>query len=549
MSAHGLGRADSFAGFLALSALLLAPSLAEGQVFDETMVPRGQVRLQAHGIFESWGDRFGRAADGTESLERLGDDLTDPTAFRLYPGLSVLQAQMRALGAAADYTPVLGGTEGHVTLDRTTIDWGVDVGVFDWLTIGGVLPWVRPRTALDFYFTPDTIAGDLGLNPTLTSPTDVTAFLTSSTTARTSTQTSADAACAGGITPACATAQALAQRARDFDAAVQAAYGASPFFPLAGSAAADAFSAMATTLDTELIAAGLAGLSAVALPSAQVSADDLTLLPQAAGSGIEGLPLRTSPGLYAAGDAEVYTRVRLLDNLTPERRPRADASTIGSAARPRPSFGYRVVGTALVRLPTGTPENPDAFLDLGTGDGQMDLEARLTASLVFGGTLGLTIGGRYGQQGSTTVTKRVAAPEVPMPALDTRTELTWTPGDYVALGVAPTIHVGDGLTLSGEYRYFEKRRDQFDLVVAGSTLDPVVLELESGIKQHHVGAGLRYDTVAPWLWGEAPWGIEMHVRFLHAISGSGGQAPESTRVEAGLRLFKRFWGPGGDEAN
>lgn len=525
--------------------MVLVPTLAQGQVLDETMVPRGQVRLQAHGIFESWGDRFGRAADGTEALEKLGEDLTDPTAFRLYPGLSVLQAQMRALGAAPDYTPVLGPSEGHVTLDRTTIDWGIDVGVFDWLTVGGVLPWVRPRTALDVYVTPDTVAGDLGLNPTLTDPGDVTAFLNSASGARTSTQASADAACAGGTTPACATAQALAQRARDFDTAVQAAYGASPFFPLSGTAAADAFSAMASALDTDLLAAGLLGLSPVALPAAPISSDDLTLLPQVAGAGIEGQPLRTSPGLYAAGDVEVYARVRLLDNLTPARRPRADLRSIGSTARPRPGLGYRVIGTAVVRLPTGTPENPDAFLDLGTGDGQMDIEGRVTASLVFGGRLGLTVGGRYGQQRSTTVTKRVAAPEVPMPGLDTRTELTWTPGDYVALGVAPTLHMGDGLTLSGEYRYFEKSRDRFDLVMSGLAVDPVVLELESGIKQHHVGAGLRYDTVAPWLWGEAPWGVEMHVRFLHAVAGSGGQAPESTRIEAGLRLFKRFWGPGG----
>lgn len=511
------------------------------QVLDETMVPRGHVRLQAHGIFESWGDRFGRTLDGTESLEPLGQDLTDPTAFRLYPGLSALQTSLRSLGAASDYTPVLGASSGHVTKDRTTIDWGIEVGVFDWLTVGGTLPWVRPRTAIDLYLEPDTIAGDLGLNPAFTDPTGSGAFLSSSATAASSSQTAADAECAGGVTPACATAQALAQRAREFDAALQAAYGASPFFPLVGSTAADALQATATSLSQELVDAGLAALAAPAFAGARVTEADIGSLPQIAGAGIEGRPLRTSPGLYAAGDAEVFTRVRLLDNLTPERRGPSPRDSIGVRSRPRPGFGYRLVATGLVRLPTGTPENPNAFLDLGTGDGQMDIEGRAVATLIFGGRLGVTAGIRYGQQGSTTVTKRVALPEVPMPTVDTRTELTWTPGDYVAIGIAPSLYIADGLSISAEYRYFEKRQDAFGLVVPGP-LDPFVLELESGVKQHHVGGGLRYDTVAPWIWGEAPYAVEMHVRFLHAIEGSGGQAPESTRVEAGLRLFKRLWG-------
>lgn len=523
-----------------LGALATAPITA--QVLDETMVPRGYVRLQAHGVFDSWGDRFGRSWDGTERLEALGEDLTDPTGYALYPGLSTLGTHLRALGAAANYAPVLGASTGHVTRDLTTIDWGIDIGVFDWLTVGGVLPWSRPRTAIDLYVDIDTINGDLGVSPIVTNPTGVDAFLGSTAGASTSSQANADALCAGGLTPACANAQALAQRARDFNAAVQGAYGASPFFPTSGSAAADAFSATAATLDADLLAAGLTGLSPVVLAAARATADDLAALPLVSGGGIEGLPLRTSPGLYAAGDAEVYARVRLLDNLTPARRPRVAESEIGSLRRPRPGIGYQLIATGLARLPTGQRENPDRFLDNATGDGQLDIEGGLVGSVVFGGRLGITAGARYTQQRATTVTKRVAPPETPMPTVDTRTELTWTPGDYVAVGVAPTLYIADGLTLSAEYRYFEKQRDEYALVMPGLPLDPVVLELESGIKQHHVGGGLRYSTVSPWLWGEAAWAIEMHVRLLHAVAGSGGQAPESTRVEAGLRLFRKLWG-------
>jgi hypothetical protein len=42
--------------------------------------------------------------------------------------------------------------------------------------------------------------------------------------------------------------------------------------------------------------------------------------------------------------------------------------------------------------------------------------------------------------------------------------------------------------------------------------------------------------------GEAPRALEVHVRLLSTIAGSGGQVPKTTRVETGIRLFRRVWG-------
>lgn len=67
--------------------------------------------------------------------------------------------------------------------------------------------------------------------------------------------------------------------------------------------------------------------------------------------------------------------------------------------------------------------------------------------------------------------------------------------------------------------------------------------MESGVKVHQIGGGLRYDTVSPWLLGETRYPMEVHVRMLQSIAGGGGQTPKSLKVEAGLRLFRRFWGP------
>ncbi|MGY8777483.1 MAG: hypothetical protein ACKVIN_05100 [Longimicrobiales bacterium] len=555
--------------FGALFAMLLSAPPLTAQVMDQTMVPRGRIRLQAHPTFESWDTRFGRLADGSKTKERLGDDLTDPTSLTLFPGMPSLQNIIRDVTGDGAYLPVLGTTDGRITQDITKVDWGLEIGVFDWLTVGAVLPWVRPRTALDVHFVPDTENGNLGLNPTITAPASVTTFLGSTMSADASSAMNAATICSGGLTPACATAQALAQRAREFNTSMTGAYGATPFFPFASSPSGLALQQAATILSADLIAAGMLGLQPMALGTDLLSTEGFPLLPAVAGSGIDAAALETRPGIYAMGDVELSARVRLLDNLTPrwtgpiesgesragsgsDRGPESEASTTTNefiepregAVRPSEGgIGYRVVGSFIARLPTGSPDHVDILQDHGTGQGQLDLEGGLFATLLFSPRIGLSIGGRYAVQRSTSLTKRVAPPELAMPPASTRTEVMWTPGTYVTIEAAPTLHLSDALTISGEYRFFHKGRDQFDLISPDPDLDATVLEVESGVTMHQVGGGLRYDTVTPWMLGEAPRPMEIHLRLLTTIEGSGGHVPESTRIEAGIRLFKRFWGP------
>lgn len=539
----------------ALTGLALPP--VDAQVLDDTMVPRGRVRLQVAGIFESWNRRFGRLPDGSSTTELLGNDLSDPTGLGLYPGMGQLESAVRDITGDGSYAPVLGPTNGQITQDLTTIDWAVEIGVFDWLTIGGVLPWVRPRTEVDLFFTPDTINGNLGVSPLVTNSGAASGFLTASAQAATASQSAADATCSGGVTPECSTAQALAQRTREFDSAARMLYGATPLFPLAGSTSGTALSGEAQQLSDDLVAAGLTGLPAMVLATTRPTVEDLVTLPASAGSGIEGSALRTRPGLYAAGDLRLTARLRLLDNLTPEFVGDAGAAgnsgrsairgdgTTGAAtpSRAAPTFQYHLSTSYLIRLPTGRPANPNILLDVGTGDRQMDHEVGVTGSLLIAGRVGLAAGARYGIQSSTTVTRRVAPPEEILAPASTQAELTWQPGRYLSAGAAPSLRLGDALILFGEYRYFEKARDEFSLISPDPTLDPVVLEMESGMKVHQIGGGLRYDTVSPWLRGETGVPMEVHVRLIQSIAGGGGHTPKTFQAEAGLRLFRRFWGP------
>ena len=555
--------------FGALFTMLLSAPPLTAQVMDQTMVPRGRIRLQAHPTFESWDTRFGRLPDGSKTKEQLGDDLTDPTSLTLFPGMPSLQNIVRDVTGDGAYLPVLGRTDGRITQDITQVDWGLEIGLFDWLTLGAVLPWVRPRTVLDVHFVPDTENGNLGLNPTITAPASVTTFLGSTMSADASASANAATICSGGLTPECATAQALAQRMREFNTAMTGAYGATPFFPFASSPSGLALQQAATTLSADLIAAGLLGLHPMALGADVLSTEGFPLLPAVAGSGINAAALETRSGIYAVGDVEVSARVRLLDNLTPRwtepiesgeavRRvepdlgPESEASTRTDRFIEPPEdavraavgrIGYRLVGSFMARLPTGAPDHVDVLLDHGTGQGQLDLEGGLFATLLFGRRIGLSVGGRYAVQGSTSLTKRVAPPELAMPPASTRAEVMWTPGTYLTIEAAPTLHLSGALTISGEYRFFHKGRDQYQLINPDADLDDAVLEVESGITMHQIGGGLRYDTVTPWMLGEAPRPMEIHLRLLTTIEGSGGHVPESTRIEAGIRLFKRFWGP------
>ena len=514
-----------------LALAFVAPPVA-GQLLDNTMVPRGRVRLQASPVYQSWDQRFGRGPGDTEIVESLGSDLTDPTTVSLFPGIASLTGAVRDL-VTEPFDPVLGSTSALVRQEITRVDFGADVGIFDWLTVGVVLPWMQTRSAVDVAFQPDTANANLGLNPTVGSPGLVTDFLASTATARVNAASYASSVCdAGGAS--CSDAQALAARAASFDFALQQAYAASPFFPLSGSAVGDALAQSAASLSADLSAAGLAGLAPLVLSGELlVEEADLARLPTLRGSNVEtSLPLTTLKSLWAAGDVEVSARLRLLDNLTPTGEEWA-----------HPGFGYRVTGRLLVRLPTGTVPDPDIPFDLGTGDGQTDLQAGLTADLRLGSRLGLAMGGYYAIQGETSIIDRVAPPEIVLPPLSTRTELTWRPGWYLGLGAAPSLRLAPSITLHGEYRFFHKARDEFELVDLSAPLNPDVLAIESGVKAHVVGGGFRYDTVDAWRRGEASLPVEIHLRLFTTVAGSGGQVPKATRVEAGLRLFRRLWGP------
>jgi hypothetical protein len=507
---------------------------ASAQVLDDALVPEGRLRVQMTQVFTTWTSRFGRSATGETDRESLAADLTTAAAQSLFPGAEQLRAAIEGMAGMPGYVSVLGETVARVSKDVTRVEFGAYLGVFDWLTIGAVLPWTRTFAHVDVAFDVDSVGGDLGLSPTFSDPSGVASFLQALASAEASAHAYATQTCSAEPGSAsCSGAQALAERTSTFRGSAESAYDASPFFPILGSATATSLTQASTTLHSDLVAAGLAGIGVpMAFANQRMDEESFRRLPATLGSGIAGDTLGSVRGLWQAGDVEVSATARLLES--------APTLAGGPAAR----FSYSLLATVLGRLPTGGVDHPDIFLDVGTGDGQADLEARLRGALMVGRRVGVLGGARYGVQLSRTLVRRVAPPEVVLAPLATRHLVEWTPGAYWGLELAPGYRFSDELSLAAEYRVFRKYRDRYELagMSVGAPVDPTVLEVESGITLHEVGGTLRYDTVGRTLQGDGGWPLQLHARLLRAVAGGGGQTPVTTRVEFGVRFFRGLWG-------
>ncbi|MGD2045849.1 MAG: hypothetical protein PVH96_06480, partial [Gemmatimonadota bacterium] len=289
----------------------------------------------------------------------------------------------------------------------------------------------------------------------------------------------------------------------------------------------------ASSLDADLTAAGLTGIGApMVFASQTVSPEDFPLLSNMAGLGIEGDTLGSVRSAWYSGDLEVSATVRLLEGA------------VRDSAEAPPTFSYRLLGTVLVRLPTGLADDPDVFLDVGTGDGQTDIEGRLLGAMTLGSRLELRLGGRYGIQRPRTLIRRVAAPEQVLAPLSSRQLVEWDPGSYFGVEVAPSFHFSEELSIGVEYWAFRKYRDSYALTGSsvGAPVDPTAMQPESGVTVHSVGGILRYDTVARRMRTGSTTPLQLHLRIQRDVAGGGGQTPVTTRLEFGVRLFRRFWG-------
>jgi hypothetical protein len=501
----------------------------------DPLVPKGRIQLEVTPTFSSWDQRFGVNASGGSEVQPLGADLTDPNGTGPFPGIALLKSSLAALTGQSGFTPRIGDLSGAVTQNATRVEAGARLGVFDWLTLGVMVPYVKTRTAIDLAFRADSAGANLGVSPAVTNAAAVSTLLGALANAASAAQANVNAACAGGTSAACSAAQDLAQRVSSYSTNLSQAYYATPFFPRDSSAMATALSAGLASLDGDLTAAGLSPVGQPLVFATDVvdQATFQSLLTDPA-AGIQGSSLQTSTGIWTLGDVELSADVRLLQG------------EVRDSAAAAPRFAWSVTGGALVRLGTGQRGNPDIFLDMGSGDGQMDLEGHVAASLRLGSHLGLQGSFRYGIQRPTVLLRRVAPPgEILAPAASLR-PVRWSPGDYTDLEVSPRLELTPALGIAFDYRRFHKAGDHYALTSNALQdiypVDAAVLDQQTEVSLTEAAVGLRYNTTALLREGRSDTPLELGLRLIWAAGGAGGQVPKATRGELTVTIFHRLWG-------
>ncbi len=503
----------------------------EAQSLVDPIVPGGMLSLGLIPNHSTWDSRY-----GPNGIEPLGADLTANNAASLFPGVTTLQQDLSALtGSPTGFPAILGPVSAHVAKGVDRLDFEARLGVFDWLTLGIMVPMVRARVPIDVAYRPDTLQSNVGMSPAAKGNTGVPTLLTQLDDAATAARSYATSACdAGPGSSTCSSATSLAQRVSAFSSRTQSAYYASPFFPIAGSPAATALTHALASLNQDLSGAGLSPVQApFVFASNDVDTATFAQLPGNPGAGIQAAPLETVDGLWQVGDVELSAAVRLLHG---------EVRDSGAAA---PRLSWDVAGSGLMRLGTGHPANPNVFFDVGSGDGQTDFEGSLYGALRVGRHIGIRSTAKYGVQRSVVQLRRVTAPGQILAPLSSLQPVQWSPGSYLYLQVSPRWYLTEGFSLTFDYDYYSKGSDTYQALPAapGATpLDVSVLDSETAMTFERMGFGLTYSSLNGARGAHGVLPAELDARFVQTVGGSGGRTPKVSSFQIALRIFRRMWG-------
>ncbi len=531
--------------------LAAAPTAVRGQFFDQPVVPGGWIRLDVSPSFGFYDSRFGSREEGgriIEEVEPLGFDYNDPAAgSRMLPHLAPGEESLRELLADPSYAIALGRSSGRMSANVRRIPLELTIGVIDRLTLGATVPFVRREMDMEFHLVGDSSTANAGLSPAVASPSSVSSFLGQFASSISATRGQIDDLCAtsGESSSQCQDGRAFLADAEALHGAMDRAYAGSYVFPLTGSSAGSFIGGRVQEVQATMASYGVTSFVLPA-PLADSAMDDEAfqqfLLDPSYGVGgapaaLGGVPLQHWTSVWDLGDVEVFGAFRILDLQVMD--------SAGTAAR----FRYRGTVGALVRLGTGKVDDPDTFVDLGSGDGQTDVELQMFNDILLGRRLGARLDVKYGIQLKGERARRVAAPDQVLPGLVFRDSLEWTPGNYFDLRMSPRLMLTPQIALAAHYRFASRGADTYSYARAAgedeAPLPPVeasLLDLETEVTVHEMGIGLLYSTVEPYAEGRASLPFEIQATFDRAMAGSGGMTPRLSRFTVTLRLFAHIWG-------
>ncbi len=488
---------------------------------DAAVLRPGSLRLRAVSAWTRYDLLFG--IPGASGRRPLGSLLTTD---------SLGPAQLLQLGQTQSAVQQLTGNSAvHVSAGQLATTAGVRIvvmpfvaeyGLTDRLTVGVMIPVVQSRsTVMGQLNRLPTNSANVGLNPSRffgnASAQASNAAATSGLNAAAAQLTSQLTACsANPLGSGCATLLARTAEAPTvvlgstaFAAAASALYGTGPnqlgqtFVPITGSDAEKAVDAQLVAYQLLYQGFGLnAGATSLTAAGGPAGTRQLQQLLRDSLFGIA----RDTLGIhdrFEVGDVEVGATYQLKNSFNDS------AMALGAPRQ------YRASIQGIVRLGTGRPPKPNTFFDVGSGDGQTDVEVR--------GALDVKLSQRWMWTGVGSYVAQLG--HVPPPAvggspypLDLPVTSSAKAGNIINLEIAPRLNVTRYIFLSAAYAF---RHQGVSDTASSSSF--------SASSQHQIGFGLSYASVGLRQPGAVGIPIEVSYTSLHTIYASGGPTPKSSR--------------------
>ncbi|MEO8089775.1 MAG: hypothetical protein ABI703_05730 [Gemmatimonadales bacterium] len=503
---------------LGILACLVIPSRVWAQL-PPVGVPGGTVRIELDGSLETFDRRFRNG-----QRETYGADLASPAlGSDRIPSLAEADATIARIIGNPTYRLNLGALSADVLSDVGRGVFGLGLGLTNQITIFGRIPLVRARVQSRLAL--NSANADAGLNP---GEAGQLPFFQEFDAALATLSSKLAAGDYNGNPAQLALAQATlaegtALRTDLFGLLADPAT-ASPVVPTAtsgtGAAVLTRVEGLQNTLASSLAVPGFA-LDPV-LPADPLGNDGLIQLlsnPLALRVGESSVTFR--------GDAEAGAAITLIDRW--DRGPRRG--------------GLRVAVSGLVRFPTGVREQPDRPLDIGTGDGQTDIQVDVVTDLGTG-AFGARLAGSYMRQLPSNITARVTPASQPFVGPGRLALVRRDPGDIISIDVRPFFRLARTLALQAGVQYWNRTADQVTYASPAQALpgvDASVLAEETAANAAVLSGGITYSNPGRFTPGGRGLPVDASWSYERVVRSKKGRVPDTHRVQAKLRLYFGLW--------
>jgi hypothetical protein len=182
---------------------------------------------------------------------------------------------------------------------------------------------------------------------------------------------------------------------------------------------------------------------------------------------------------------------------------------------------------------------PDRLFAVGTGDGQTDVEGRVTLDL-GAGNFGVRLEGDHNRQLAADITARVALPTQPFAGSGAITVVRNNPGDVTTLAARPFFRLAPTLAIQGTALYWSRGADEVSYATPADEIpgvDASDLAVDTEGKATVLGIGITYANPGAQRPGgrglpvEAGWGYE------RVVKATGGRVANKHSFTAHFRVY------------